>query len=116
MARAKATPKQEVKVYPPGYFEFDADKGTRGTEEIIAILFCPENGTLRDSLELQQIARAAITVLTDEPKSLRVIAEEADLLGKQLPLLYVLGEMAKKKRAIGDVQQGFQRFVENTLQ
>lgn len=107
MPRAKAKPKAEPKIYPPGYFDFDADAGTRTTEEIITILFCPEDGTLKDSPELKAIARKAFSALDDKPKSLRVIAEETDLLGQQLPLMFVLRGMTEKGTAIGNLEDGW---------
>ena len=110
MPRTKsAAPKTEKKVYPPGYFVFDADKGTRNAEEIIEFHFGEEGKDLRESPELKVIARNVYGKLTDRPKTIRAIAEELDMLGQQLPIRHVLLGMSDKGVAIGSVGEGFVR-------
>ena len=112
MTRTKpAAPKSKSKekVYPPGYFAFDADRGTRNAEEIIEFCFGEEGRELRDSPELKAIARNVYGILTDQPKSIRAIAEELDMLGQQLPIRHVLLGMSIKGVAIGSVEKGFRQ-------
>lgn len=91
--------KKIKKEYPPGYFDFDPNTGSRSTKEIVEFLF--------SELELKAIAFSVHQRLSSDPKSIRAIAEELDMLGRQLPILYVLWQMSAQKAAIGSAETGF---------